>query len=74
MGTIPILGVSVWFIAKIFVLIALIIYIVFAWVIVRQVKLMTQTLEVGFEIPLRILAFAHLIFGVVVFLVALIIL
>lgn len=71
---IPILGISVWLIAKIFVSIALVVYLVFALVVVRQVQLMTETLKVGFEVPLRTVAYAHLIFAAVVLFLALVIL
>jgi hypothetical protein len=71
---IPILGVSIWLIAKIFASIAFLLYIVFAVVVVRQVQLMTDTLDVGFELPLKMLALGHLIFAVIVLLTALLIL
>lgn len=71
---IPVIDVSVWFIVKIFALFALLIYVVFSVVVVRQVNLMTETLEVGFELPLKVVALAHLILAVLVFLFALIIL
>ena len=61
-------------ILKIFALIGLGIYIVFALVLVRQVQLMTDTLEVGFEKPIRFLSFVHLLFAVAVFVLALIVL
>ena len=64
-----ILAFSIWPIVKILVLILLGIYIIFAFVLVRQVQLMTTTLEVGFEGQLRFLSFIHLLFaiGVLVF-------
>lgn len=71
---IPIIGVSIWGIVKIGVLILLIIYLVFAFVIVRQVQLMTDTLEVGFESQLKFLSFMHFIFAIGVFIFAFIIL
>lgn len=71
---IPVLGVSIWFIVKIFVLFALLVYIIFSVVVVRQVNLMTETLKVGLETPLRIIALTHLILAILVFLFALIIL
>jgi len=74
MTTIPLLGISVWLIAKIFVLFGLVIYFVFALVVVRQVQLMTETLEVGFETQLKILSYLHLAFAILVFLAALIVL
>lgn len=70
----PIIGVSVWLIAKILVLIALAIYSIFAFVVLRQIQLMTDTLEVGFEAPVRMLGISHLIFSLVIFVLALIIL
>ena len=70
----PILGVSVWLIAKVLVLFALTIYAIFAFVVVRQIQLMTDTLEVGFEAPIRFLGISHLIFSLVIFVLALIIL
>ena len=71
---IPIIGISIWFIAKIFVLFALSLYLVFALVVVRQVKLMIDTIEVGFALPVRILSYVHLVFAVLVLLTAFVIL
>jgi hypothetical protein len=70
----PIIGVSVWLIAKVMVLIALAIYGIFAFVVLRQIQLMTDTLEVGFEGPIRMLGISHLAFSLVIFVLALIIL
>lgn len=60
---------SIWPIIKIFIIIFLTIYIIFALVVMRQVQLMTKTLEVGFENQLKFLSFVHLIaaIGVLVF-------
>lgn len=63
-----------WLIAKIFVLIGLFIYNIFAIVIVKQTFHMTDTLEVGFELPIRAIAFLHLVFALFVFIVAIMIL
>lgn len=71
---IPIIGVSIWLIVKVFVLLALAIYLVFAMVIIKQVSLMITTLEVGFEIPIRLLAWGHFLFALGIFVLALIIL
>ncbi len=71
---VPVIGISVWFIVKLFVLFALGLYIIFALVIVRQVSLMITTLNSGFELPIRILSYGHLVFAVLVLLIALIIL
>ena len=67
-------GISIWLIVKIAILFALLIYIVFAVVMKRQVNLMTDTLELGQEKTIRALSFAHLIFAVFVFFFALVIL
>lgn len=71
---IPILGISVWGIVKIGILIILAIYIIFAFVVVRQVQLMTDTLEVGFESQLKFLSFMHFLFAIGVLIFAFIIL
>jgi hypothetical protein len=49
-------------------------YLVFAFVVTRQVKLMTRTLHLGFDAPAKFLAYFHLAFAVLVFFAALIIL
>ncbi len=66
-----IFGISPWTIIKIFASFAFFIYIFFAIVVVRQVRLMTNTLKVGLEAPLRFLALLHLAFSIIVFLFAL---
>lgn len=74
METIPLIGISVWLVAKIFVLIALAIYIAFAAVIVKQVSLMIKTIKVGFEAPIKFVAWGHLLFALGIFVLAIIIL
>lgn len=71
---IPVIGLSVWGIVKICVLIILFLYIIFAYVVVRQVKLMTDTLEVGFESQLKFFSLIHLFFAIGVLIFAFIIL
>lgn len=73
-GLIPFINLSIWAVAKIFVALALALYVIFGLVVVRQVQLMTDTLEVGFEMFVRMLAIGHLVFSIVVFILALIIL
>ena len=68
------MGISVWLVAKIAALILLGMYLIFALVVVRQVQLMTDTIAVGFEVPIRLFSYLHLIFAVLVFLTALIML
>ena len=66
---IDILGLSIWFFVKIGFLIIMLMYLVFAVVVVRQVYLMTTTIKTGFEFPVRSLAWAHLLvsLGLLVF-------
>jgi hypothetical protein len=74
METIPLTGISVWLIAKIFVLAGLAIYLVFALVILRQIRLMIDTVKVDLERSIKFLSYMHLIFAILVFLTALAIL
>ena len=67
-------AISIWPIIKIFVIILLVIYIVFSYVIVRQVQLMTDTLVIGFEKQLKFLSFVHFLFAIGVLVFAVIIL
>ena len=69
-----IIGISVWSIAKVFVLLALLIYIVFSLIVIRQVKLMGQTLDGKVNVAVKIVAWVHLIVVLFIFLLALIIL
>lgn len=68
------LGFDLWIIIKVFALILLGMYLIFALVIVKQVKMMTDTLQLGFESAAKTLSYLHLAFAVLVFLSALIIL
>lgn len=68
------LGVPVWSLVKTAVLFALLIYIVFAVVVVKQVRLMTETLEVEFGRVIKVASYAHLIFAFAVFVLAIIVL
>ncbi len=74
METLPIIGISMWAIIKTFALVLLGIYLVFGLVVVRQVKMMTDTLQLGFEGLAKLLAYGHMAFAILVFLTALIIL
>lgn len=74
MNTDTILGINIWFVVKIFTLILLGMYLIYAFVVVRQVRLMTDTLHLGNEGFVKLLGYAHMIFAVFVFLAALVIL
>ena len=70
----PLVGVSIWAIVKILFLIAILVYIIFAGVVVKQVSLMIDTLEVGFETPIRLFAWGHFLFSIGILILALLIL
>ncbi len=59
-----------WTVVKGFLLVSVFIYIIFAFMVIRQVKLMTDTLEVGYETPLKIFSYVHFIFAVGIFVYA----
>jgi uncharacterized membrane protein len=63
-----------WIFVKMVFVILLAIYNVFALVVIKQVNYMTDTLELGFEGVLRLMARFHLIFAIAVLLVAIVIL
>lgn len=52
---------DVCLIVKVMVIVGLGIYNVFAFIIVRQVTHMIATLKVGFETPIRIFSYLHLL-------------
>ena len=67
-------GFNTWILIKTLALVLLAMYLVFAFVVTRQVGLMTRTLHLGFDAPAKFLAYFHLAFAVLVFFAALIIL
>jgi hypothetical protein len=74
MGDLAIIGSSFALLAKIGILIFLIVYIIFSFAVSKQVKIMTDTLEVGFETQIKAMALIHLTLSVVVLMIAIIIL
>lgn len=74
METLPLLGIQIFFVVKIFVLLALLIYIIFALVVLRQSGLMAETVDLGFDTVVRMVAIGHLLFAIGTFILALIIL
>ncbi len=68
------LAVNLWSVAKIFVLLGLLLYLSFAFVVIRQVNLMAQALDGILNLPIRTIAWAHLVLALAVFLLALVIL
>lgn len=74
MEAIELTNFNIWIVIKIFALAALALYIIFAIVITRQVKVMTATLTLGFESIVRFLSIIHLLFAILVFVSALMVL
>lgn len=74
MDLLGLLPFSIWLVVKIFFVIGIAVYLIFSLVVIKQVNLMTATVSMGFEFPIKILAYLHLIFAIVVLLLALIIL
>lgn len=71
---IQVLDISIWAVVKGFILVALFLYLIFSFVVIKQIKLMTDTLAVGLEAQLKFFAYLHLAFAILVFLTALIVL
>ncbi len=69
-----ILNISVWGVAKLLVLIALLIYLIFAAVVVRQICLMTQVVSGELDLPIKIAAWLHFFFAIFIILLAVVIL
>jgi hypothetical protein len=68
------IGISVWTVGKIAILFALSIYILFAVIVVRQVKLMGQTLNGHLNFIIKLVGWIHLLVAIAAFLLALFIL
>lgn len=66
------LGSSGLFILKLASVVLLGMYFIFAFIIVKQVNLMTHTLDVSFKRPLKYFAMIHLIYAAIVLLYAIV--
>lgn len=66
-------SIQIWVIVKILFSFALLLYVVFAFVILKQVRLMTETINQG-EFLLKAIATIHLLAAVFVFVLAILIL
>ena len=65
---------TAWSLVKLGVIIFLVLYNIFAVIVVKQVRVMVNTLEVGFEKPVVIISFVHLAISLFVLLFSLVIL
>lgn len=66
--------ITVWVIVKIFFIIGLLVYNIFALVVLKQANIMTETISMGFELPIKLLAILHLIFAISILLFAIVVL
>lgn len=73
-GAIEYLIADPWIFLKILFLMAFFIYVAFAVIVVRQVKLMSQTLNGVLDFHLKIIAWIHLLVAMITFVLALVIL
>jgi len=74
MSTIPIINIPIWMLAKVFVIFGLLVYLVFSFILVRQVQLMRDTLKIESSRLVMALVIGHLMFAVGVLILAFIIL
>jgi uncharacterized membrane protein len=65
---------SIWLAVKVILIIAMVIYAIFAAIIVRQEQLMANVLEEASESILRVLSFVHLAASVAIVFLAIILL
>lgn len=65
---------TIWWLVKILFLLALLIYVAFAVIIIRQIGLMSKTLHTEFAIPIKLIAWIHLAAAILTFFLALLIL
>lgn len=70
MNEISFIGNTFLVFAKYGMIFFLFIYLIFAIIVVRQVKTMTETLKVGFETPIKTLSLIHLSMAFLVFLIS----
>ncbi len=62
--------INIWFIAKLVVLFALGLYLIFATMVIREVDLMNRTITGVFNLPIKIVAIIHLLLSILVFVLA----
>lgn len=63
---------TIWAIVKLFFIVGLSVYTIFALVIVRQIQIMSDTIKLSFELPIKIAGIIHLIFATTLLLISII--
>lgn len=66
-----IIGFSIWGVAKFLIILALIIYLIFAFVVVKQIKMMTKVVSGELDFPIKILGWLHFLFAICIIFLAL---
>ena len=64
----------IWGIAKVLIIIGLLVYIAFAFVVMKQVKMMTDTLDIQLEGPIKLMTKIHFAIAIGVLILAIVIL
>ncbi len=65
---------TIWWLVKLLFLGALLVYLAFAIIVIRQTGLMTKTIDGQINLPLKLVAWLHLAATILIFLMALAIL
>lgn len=68
------LNISVWGVAKIIVIIALLIYLIFAFVMIKQVSLMTRVVSAEWDFTIRVVTWVHFFFALFIMILSIVIL
>ncbi len=68
------LNLNIWQILKWPLLLLFLIYLAFAFIVVRQVGLMSRTLNGALDLPVKMIAWLHLLVSFLIFVLALVIL
>ena len=63
---------TIWSVVKIFFIVGLSVYLIFALVVVQQVRIMSETVKLSFELPIKILSVIHLLFALVLLVFAIV--
>ena len=71
---IPISDISTWEIIKWFLIFGELLYLAFAFVVIKQVRVMIETLDIGFSFPVRLISYLHFLFALGIIMLSVIIL
>jgi Family of unknown function (DUF5657) len=64
----------IWLILKVFFIIGLSVYSIFAFVVIRQTQIMTSTVKLQFEGIIKLIALIHFVFAICLLIVAIFVL